>query len=67
MFSFEKDIPCMLRGDKTRLQQVLINLVKNALKFTHGGYIKVKAAYNHTSQQLVVKVVDNGKGIKEDE
>ena len=54
MFSFSKEIPTMLRGDKTRLQQVLINLVKNALKFTHLGYIKVKADYNYEKQLLIV-------------
>jgi len=46
---------------------VLINLVKNALKFTHLGYIKVKADYNYEKQLLIVQVIDNGKGIKEEE
>ena len=53
----------MIIGDKLRLKQILINLVKNALKFTKEGYIKLVAAYDDVSQLLLVHVIDNGKGI----
>jgi len=46
---------------------VLINLIKNALKFTHGGFIKVKADYNRTAELLQVQVCDSGKGIRDEE
>lgn len=38
------DFPWLM-GDVVRLQQILINLVKNALKFTESGYIKVSMSY----------------------
>ena len=41
--------------------------MKNALKFTHGGFIKVKATYKEEEQLLKIQVIDNGKGIKEEE
>jgi signal transduction histidine kinase len=56
-------LPEALYGDGIRLKQILINLVKNALKFTKRGYIKVLVAFNNPSGLLEVHVVDSGKGI----
>ena len=54
-----------LRGDVTRFQQVLINLVRNALKFTHIGKIEVIVNYDETQQAVVVSCKDTGIGIKQ--
>ena len=47
-----------------RLKQILINLVKNALKFTRKGNIRVVMAYNQEEELLKVHVIDTGKGIR---
>ena len=46
-----------------RLKQILINLVKNALKFTPAGLVKIIASYDENQAMLTVHVVDNGKGM----
>lgn len=64
-YSFTTDLP-IYRGDRDKIEQVLINLVSNALKYTpDGGRIEIFAGkiYN----EIYVKVKDNGIGIpKED-
>ena len=45
----------------------MINLVKNALKFTFNGTITLKASYDPIAEVLTVNVIDTGKGIEENE
>ena len=45
------------------MKQILINLVKNALKFTKKGFVNIVAAYDTDDEMLKVHIVDNGKGI----
>ena len=56
-------LPQMLYGDERRLKQVLINLIKNAKKFTTEGVIEIRTCYNKDKQCLVVHVNDTGAGI----
>ncbi|HUM51078.1 MAG TPA: ATP-binding protein [Chitinophagales bacterium] len=61
---YENDI--LLKGDVIRLQQVLINLVANAIKFTSSGNVTLKVeskVHNLQTLQVVFKVVDTGIGI----
>ena len=55
----------MVRGDRARLKQVLVNLLDNAIKFTPtGGTVKVNvSARDH---KAVLEVSDNGMGIPHD-
>jgi signal transduction histidine kinase/DNA-binding NarL/FixJ family response regulator len=61
-----KTIPQFLKGDPTRIRQVLINLVGNAVKFTHEGGITVRARHENTDAGnflIRIEVVDTGIGI----
>ncbi|MBI3395851.1 MAG: sensor histidine kinase, partial [Spirochaetia bacterium] len=53
-----------VEADESRLQQILINLVGNAIKFTKRGHIKVTA--RNTGAMVEVSVEDTGIGIPED-
>jgi len=62
------DLPEIVRGDPTRLRQVLANLVSNAVKFTSEGEIVVRVdlvtnAQNAESRHIVMSVKDTGIGI----
>ncbi|MCG8606756.1 PAS domain S-box protein, partial [bacterium] len=67
-------LPGWVVGDKTRLQQILINLVGNAIKFTEGGEVSIKAEPLEASTEknspkqvgIHFKVSDTGIGISED-
>ncbi|MCU0567710.1 MAG: ATP-binding protein [Oculatellaceae cyanobacterium Prado106] len=61
------DLPSA-KADENRLQQILHNLVGNAVKFTSTGTVKVSAELRHqeTGQQLAITVSDTGIGIPAD-
>lgn len=56
-------LPLYLLGDKLRLNQILNNLVGNAIKFTNDGSITLSATYN--LKELILKVEDTGIGMPE--
>ena len=63
------DVPLDLIGDPTRLSQVLLNLVGNAIKFTHSGRVALEVtapATLHPSPLLQFTVTDTGIGIPAD-
>eukprot|EP00347_Sterkiella_histriomuscorum_P015708 403355989 len=62
-----EDINSLLLIDKQRLQQVLINLVSNSLKFTIEGYITIQVSYDAAEHFINVKVVDTGVGVKSED
>ncbi len=59
----EGGIPEEVRTDPTRLRQILINLIGNALKFTSAGFVRVTAAYDGGQNRLLITVADTGIGI----
>lgn len=58
--SVPKDIP-LVEADENRVQQILHNLVGNAIKFTHKGQVEVRA--EEMKDRLSVSVSDTGIGI----
>ena len=58
-----KNIPDTVLGDPTRIQQILLNLLKNAVKFTNCGYIHLELF--RQEENLLFQVTDSGIGINE--
>ncbi len=57
----EDDIPDYVEGDPTRLRQVLINLVGNAVKFTNSGEITI--ILDTAMNRMRLRIIDTGIGI----
>ncbi len=60
----EPDVPAGLIGDQGRLRQVLLNLVGNAIKFTHEGHVQVRVAMD--GPRIRFEVSDTGTGIPDE-
>lgn len=69
VYLIEPDVPVFINGDITRLRQVLVNLVNNAIKFTEKGDIFIHMEKKRVEDkiiQLKISVKDTGIGIPED-
>ncbi len=65
----DKDVPEILIGDPTKISQIFINLINNALKFTENGTITVNSKLIHKSDEncsIKFEVQDTGIGIPKD-
>ncbi len=62
------DIPVAILGDPTRIRQIILNFVSNAVKFTDEGSINIKVSIENKAEcdYLKISVIDSGIGIKED-
>ncbi len=60
----EPQLSAWRRGDPTRLRQVLLNLLGNAIKFTPRGEVQLRVAAACRAGDVVLQVVDTGPGIE---
>lgn len=68
--SLNLDVPAdcpEVRGDRRRFEQVLINLLNNAVKFSHEGEVSLSVDCVDDGKTLVVTVRDTGIGMKPEE
>jgi signal transduction histidine kinase/DNA-binding NarL/FixJ family response regulator/HPt (histidine-containing phosphotransfer) domain-containing protein len=80
-YSIDPDVPAVVKGDPLRLQQILLNLAGNAIKFTDQGVVKMsvqtappdpglklrrRSDHPRSSLGVLFKVRDTGIGIPED-
>ncbi len=63
------DVPSQLMGDDIRIQQILINIINNAIKYTHEGSVVLSVAVSNQREKdidVVFTVSDTGIGIRKE-
>jgi PAS domain S-box-containing protein len=67
-YNIDENIPEILFGDSIRINQILINLLGNSIKFTESGFVKFEVELDSTTdldKVLLFKISDSGIGISE--
>ena len=66
--SFNKDYPPIkVLGDKEKIQQVMVNLIINSIKYSNKDKAKVIVSFTKKERSIVIAVKDNGQGISKEE
>lgn len=61
---YNENIPMYIKSDPNRLQQILMNMISNAIKFTNDGYVRISVSMRDgTSPVLRFEVKDTGIGM----
>ena len=63
---FQGPLPATVQTDPTRVKQILINLVENAIKFTDRGGVRIVVRLLRDEERLRVDVIDSGPGIPDE-
>lgn len=63
---YDKSVPIWVIGDNLRVTQILINLISNAIKFTHDGFVKISAG-KIADNIFRFEVHDSGIGLSEEQ
>lgn len=69
--TFDQSVPYRIKGDPTKIRQVIMNLVSNAIKFTHKGSVTVNVSTllnteSNNPSVIIFSVRDTGIGMAED-
>ncbi|MHB1093049.1 ATP-binding protein [Thiobacillus sp.] len=66
--SLPEDAPAALLGDPTRIRQILLNLVDNAIKFTHQGEVELRVGFDANEDGISCRfsVYDSGIGMNDE-
>ena len=65
----DPDVPMELYGDEVRIEQILINLLNNAIKYTHDGSVTFSVQHRRIDEkhcQIIYNITDTGIGIKKE-
>lgn len=60
------DFPHFVKGDIERIEQVLINLIVNSIKYGKVGGVTRVSIESYNSNKFIIKITDDGEGIKEE-
>lgn len=60
------EFPVFVKGDIEKIEQVLINLVVNSIKYGKPNGTTIFGVEDYTDQKFIIRVIDNGEGIKKE-
>jgi len=67
--NIDSNMPNKLYGDSSKVRQIILNLLNNAVKYTEKGFVSlsVTGETNQDTVKLTIKISDSGRGIKEED
>lgn len=67
--AYPNDLPWMFVGDVSKIRQIMMNLLGNAIKFTDEGHVEIEITYDPDAEKypLQISVCDTGCGIEPDQ
>jgi len=65
--TFDKnyETPILANGDVERIEQILINLIENSIKYGKQNGNTIVSVKNHSPEQFIINIIDDGEGIEE--